>query len=384
MASWHNIRFLESSGNLKPLIRARTGRTPSTTLVREIGACLQQGRLFYERASETPLELKPLLLYYGLVAFAKAMVVGTKLRQLSTLRHAHGLTDVSAQGCRLLDLRVKIDSAGTFQEFNDVVAPLSKFCYWGADSRPTSVVLPSASAKDLENRCWGLKDILSRIPGLQDLYRATFNEEPNTAALGVDFQARNDDYCEIRIDDRRIFSSRQELRGFVEDWRDRYPFLKDWHFVSGRHAYGRSFLNFANIENKGVDEFSEDQLEPANGGFQNVTEFWRDQSFPRIPIRSILVSMGGGFSPASPHAIVPLDGLYPSEFALHFLSLFLLSSVVRYRPDTWAHAISRSILADKPPDDELIALLEDFLHLNATDIPELVVKALNPHQDEHA
>ena len=234
MASWHNIRFLESSGNLKPLIRARTGRTPSTTLVREIGACLQQGRLFYERASETPLELKPLLLYYGLVAFAKAMVVGTKLRQLSTLRHAHGLTDVSAQGCRLLDLRVKIDSAGTFQEFNDVVAPLSKFCYWGADSRPTSVVLPSASAKDLENRCWGLKDILSRIPGLQDLYRATFNEEPNTAALGVDFQARNDDYCEIRIDDRRIFSSRQELRGFVDDWRDRYPFLKDWHLSQGR------------------------------------------------------------------------------------------------------------------------------------------------------
>lgn len=384
MASWQNIRFLESSGNLKPIIRARTGRTPSTTLVREIGACLQQGRLFYEHASETSLELKPLLLYYGLVSFAKALVVGTKLRPLSTLRHAHGLTDASAQGCRLRDLRVKIDSAGTFQEFNDVVAPLSRFCYWGADSRPTSIVLPSASSKELENRCWGLKDILSRIPGLEDLYRATFNEEPNTVALGVSFQATYDDYCEIQIDDRRIFSSRQELRRFVEDWRDRYPFLKDWRFLSGRHEYGRSFLTFANIENKGVDEFSEDQLEPDKGGFQAVTEFGRDQSFPRIPIRSILVSMGGGFSRASPHAIVPLDGLYPSDFALHFLSLFLLSSVVRYRPDTWAHAISRSIMADKPPDDELIALLEDFLHLNASDIPELVVKALNPHQDEHA
>lgn len=340
--------------------------------------------MFYERASDTPLEIRPLLLYYGLVAFTKALVVATKLQPLSTLRHAHGLTDASPHGCRLRDLRLSIDSAGTFQEFNDVVAPLSRFCYFGADMRPTAAHIPSANTKDLTGRCWGLKDILSRIPGLEDLYRATFNEECNTESLGVYFDARSADFCEIKIYDRRIFSDLQELRSFVQDWRDRYPFLTQWRFVSGTRAWGRSFLVFVNIEKSGVDEFGGDQLEPGNGGFQNTTNFHRDESFPRIPVHSILAPMGGGVSGVTPYAIAPLDGLYPSEFALQYLSLFLLSSVVRYRPDTWAHAISRSVLADKPADDELVALLERFLEVNASDIPTLILKALNPHQDEYA
>jgi len=70
--SWHRIRFLESVTHLKALLRARSGRTPLTSVAHEISACLQQGRLFYEAAADAPLEIRPLLLYYGFVAFAKA------------------------------------------------------------------------------------------------------------------------------------------------------------------------------------------------------------------------------------------------------------------------------------------------------------------------
>jgi hypothetical protein len=41
---WHKCKFLESVDNLKPLVKVRFGREPSTTLAREIIACLLQGR----------------------------------------------------------------------------------------------------------------------------------------------------------------------------------------------------------------------------------------------------------------------------------------------------------------------------------------------------
>jgi hypothetical protein len=42
---WHKCRFLESSENLKPLVKMRFGREPSSSLAREISAGLLQGRL---------------------------------------------------------------------------------------------------------------------------------------------------------------------------------------------------------------------------------------------------------------------------------------------------------------------------------------------------
>ena len=70
-ANWHECRFLESSENLKPLVKKRFGREPSTSVAREIAVCLQQGRLFYEAAAASPLEIKPLQMFYGMVAFLR-------------------------------------------------------------------------------------------------------------------------------------------------------------------------------------------------------------------------------------------------------------------------------------------------------------------------
>jgi hypothetical protein len=38
---WSKIRFLESTENLKSIVRQSSGRTPSTTAARDITACLQ-------------------------------------------------------------------------------------------------------------------------------------------------------------------------------------------------------------------------------------------------------------------------------------------------------------------------------------------------------
>src|ERR1700722_18942468 len=132
---WHKCKFLESTENLKPLVKKRFGREPSSSVAREIAACLLQGRLFYEAAASSPMEIRPLQQFYGMVGFAKAIVVASKLSSLSTLRPTHGLTDISAGNSRIADLRLKIQGSGTFQEFNDVMAPLARLCYLDGSSR---------------------------------------------------------------------------------------------------------------------------------------------------------------------------------------------------------------------------------------------------------
>jgi YaaC-like Protein len=109
---WHKCKFLESTENLKPLVKKRFGREPSSSIAREIGACLLQGRLFYEAAASSPLEIRPLQQFYGMVGFAKALIVSSSLNSLATLRPAHGLTDISAGNSRISDLRLRIERTG--------------------------------------------------------------------------------------------------------------------------------------------------------------------------------------------------------------------------------------------------------------------------------
>jgi len=130
---------------------------------------LQQGRLFYAAAAESPLEIKPLQLFYGMLGFAKALVLGRSLHGLETLPQTHGIRDVSAGNARISDLRVKIEGDGTFQRFNDVCAPLTRIPYFEGTSTPAIRYVPSMKAVNLHGLELSLKDILGRIPTLDDL-----------------------------------------------------------------------------------------------------------------------------------------------------------------------------------------------------------------------
>lgn len=133
----------------------------------------------------------------------------------------------------------------------------------------------------------------------------------------------------------------------------------------------------------GLDEFSDTELMSVGAGFTMTSDASGIPTVPRTPVQSILVPMAGGFPEGHSYAMAPIDGLYPSEFALHYLMLFMLASVVRYRPDTWAHAISRSVLSNRPADDEVLAILERFLEVHLSSIVGLVVPALNPNEDRY-
>jgi hypothetical protein len=102
---WSKIRFLESTDNLKSIVHQSIGRTPSTTVARDIAACLQQGRIFFEIAANAPLQVKPLQIYYGMVGFAKAIILARQgLSSIATLAQSHGMSEISDQDARIEDM----------------------------------------------------------------------------------------------------------------------------------------------------------------------------------------------------------------------------------------------------------------------------------------
>jgi hypothetical protein len=375
---WHKCKFLESSDNLKPLTKMRFGREPSTTRAREIIACLQQGRLFYEAAETSPLEIKPLQQFYGMIGFAKALVTAKSLQSLATLKKSHGVRDVSKENARIADLTVHIDRDGTFQEFNDVVAPLTRLRYVNNAYKSSLVNIPSTSSQDLFGLELSLRDILSRVPGIDALYRMTFGEHPNNVPLSVEPRMQGVEEIRVRIDDKQLFSDRESLRKIVSRLRDKFPFLCDWRLTSAQLAWGYSVIYFRNMENKGIDEFSEPYL-------SSVSESFEERPVPNdenklFSFAERIHPLAGGFS-GSQTAISPVRGFHFSEFSLHYLGLYLLSSLVRYRPQIWTHAISRSSFENLEADDKALSLIERFLALNSQIVPDVVTTILNPLED---
>jgi len=324
---WHLIKFLESSDNLKPLIKKRFGREPNTSLAREIIACLQQGRLFYEAAERAPLEIAPLQLFYGMVGFSKALILASSLKSISALKPAHGIIDVSQQKSRISDLTIKIGESGTFQEFNDFVAPLCRVCY--TDYRSTerrTVHLRSAASDDIRGLSINLEQIFARIPGLESLYALTFGRPALTAPYSIatpNFSTA----LQIQINDTNGFGDRDSLKRIVDHWRDRFPMLRMWRVAAAQYQWRETSILFENHPRAGNDELSSPDCVWTTEGFER--QFTPDDAHLRFGIKE-------GFNPTAgylmggSYLIAPLNGIYLSDFSLQYLALFLLSSLVRY------------------------------------------------------
>jgi hypothetical protein len=102
-----------------------------------------------------------------------------------------------------------------------------------------------------------------------------------------------------------------------------------------------------------------------------ATEFLHIQQVPRLPLKTLIGSDGGGFSGAR-CLISPAGGVYFSKYSIHYPGMFLLSSLVRYRPQTWVHAISRTVTGEKPSDDQALTLLEAFMNVHYAEIPATI------------
>lgn len=374
-AEWHLLQFLESSENLRKAIARHHGWRPSDTRAREIAACLRQGRLFYETGAASPTDISPLQFFYGMVAFAKALtLVCDRTTGLSALVPGHGIRDDSAANSRLEELVASIDNRGTLAEFNDVVASRNRLCYFDEENHPRSIVIPCADSATISGLRCTFKDILSRIPGMHSLYTETTGEFASTTPVVIQAPSIPENKWSIRIDDLRRYDDRDGLRAIVGELRVRFPFLAAWRVLEAQRAWGRSIIQFVNVAPDG-DDLAEGVLFAAGGAFYVPPELVNVGRFQNVGRH--LDPIAGGFG-GTVSAISPLHGLNLSEYTLHYVALFMLSSVVRYRPQTWMHVLSRAVTQVRPADDSMLALVELLLYTNQHQIPNFVTEVINP------
>jgi hypothetical protein len=82
---------------------------------------------------------------------------------------------------------------------------------------------------------------------------------------------------------------------------------------------------------------------------------------------------GGLHTGGDTHLIEPIGGLFLPEFALFYMGMFLLSSLVRYRPDIWSNVLSRRAVSNNPVGDKALSLIEHFIEIALSNFPQLTV-----------
>jgi hypothetical protein len=375
----YDSKFLESTDNLKRVLKESLGLDINSTVATGATVCLQHGRLYFEAAEKSPLEIKPLLIFYGIMNYAKALVIARNLMKIEALPRSHGLNDKSSQTSKLEELTVKMGKEGTFQQFNDSVRKLDCIDYKnGRLNRYDYITIPTAESRLLINREFTLKDILSRICCLEHLYSETFCEESKTTYCGISYENEAWGFAQLRIEDRNVIDNSESRKHIIDKLKRRHPFLENWCLIEAQGNVDHSVLTFANFDKSSATKIYSNVYEQENGNY-SVGPFgmgFKTKEYKCVNFWDIIQPIGGGLTNGS-YLIEPFDGTCISELSLYYLGMYLLSSLVRYRPQIWMHSLSRLSIINLPSDDAALALIEKFLEETLNVFPSAIVKAMS-------
>lgn len=375
----YDSKFLESTDNLKKIVKKSLGREPNSEVAKGATVCLQQGRLYFEAAEKSPMEIKPLLIFYGIVNYSKGLVIERNFMKIESLPQKHGICDISSQTSKLEGLKVKCEGEGTFQQFNNSVCKLDYIEYKKRNIYEY-ITIPTAESGSLENNEYTLKDILARMHRLAPLYKATFCEEPKSIRCDISYEDARSGLVKLSIKEEDIINDSQSRGRIINKLKDKYPFLEDWMLIEARGSSDHSVLVFTNLDkissgnitkNCGYSELEngEYSIGPFYTGLKHgqykCVNFWE-------------IMQPTGVDPSNDtYLIEPIDGICISELSLYYLGMFLLSSLVRYRPQIWIHSLSHLATSDSPSDDAALALIEKFLEDTINVFPSAIVKAMS-------
>lgn len=368
---WYRIKFLESTENLKKMLSQAHEKQISNGLANDIKACLQQGRSFFEIAGQSPLEIKPLQMFYGMLAFGKAISMSQSLKRLDTFLPSHGLKDASTSTTPLEELGAKFEGQGTFQVMNDSARNIEK-AYFHVGHQTNIVKIRKCDSKELEGKSINLKEIWARTLDMQKLFEDTFREKPKIFSCSQFSKGFWGPGLSFQIYYFPITKERAVLKEHVEALRTKFPFLNNWRIYSASWDGPETTITFVDALPNGLDEFSEDFLK------EDAHKFIATESEESDDIRTELLDniepISGGLH-ANTCIIEPFETLYLSELCLYYLGMFILSNLVRYRPNIWSNAISGRLGPKETVDDRCLAMVEKFLALSESRFPIMVEQA---------
>jgi hypothetical protein len=377
--AWYQLKFLESTQNLKSILSNNAGQSISDRLCNNIMVCLQQGKSFFEIAESSPLETKPLIVFYGMMGFARAMIMARTLSCIETLPQKHGLKDISSNVTKLESLTLKVTTDGTLHRMNDSVRTLEKFIVH-RDSDVYYVRQPTIESQGLHGRTFTLRDILARIDQIRKLYRDTFSENAKVVSCSHFTETILDSHQCLEFKVYVDVAPKEDLLQIVGDLRNTFTFLKNWNFKGAQHVAGLFVsVEFTNQKYPGQDPDHNSDVVAWIANPYTSKAHQRSDGPPVFEdgILSRTAPISGGLSSdMNTHVIEPFEGVFLSELTLFYMGMFLLSSLVRYRPDIWSNTLSRRAVSNNPVDDKALALIERFIEISLSNFPQFVVNII--------
>ncbi len=308
---WEHLSVYGSVDVVKQAYFRKHHRQLSAQKAIEITSHILQGRDYFEGVNHASQLTKPLLLYYGVLAFTRAVILFNDPRARETsLSSSHGLQIVGWQNTLSLGLKYLPDlqvrfCRGSFSEFAFVTSNNQNVrAITLLGNRREEDLIAVAGTRDVSTATLTLKDILERLPDLIEIYHRIYEELPRSYLCRAVF-VTPPGALEINL---RDFSGRapttQELK--------RHLALPDDARFSVFDKGENLYLH--------IDRLSRDDMV---------------DSFPYV------VSSGSKTFLLAPFS----GGLKLSYFSLLFVASYMIGMMVRYFPTVWA-SLSRGINGD--------------------------------------
>jgi hypothetical protein len=339
---WESLSFFESLDLIRRRFKSRHHEDLPANKAREIVAHLTQGREYFRSADGATDLIRPLLLYYGALALTRALVLflDPDARE-ATLKKSHGLTIKGwethlAKGLEEVpNLTVSLEQ-GTFDQLCEVTENLDRALVF-RPPYPNRTSWKRKGSKDIPpGTKITIREVLSRIPELRDLFERTFDDYSDCLPTFV--------FClsETTQTDISILATSRPL---PEEARIRSSLQ-----LSQNHVLSRA------------------ETHPLAGNVPNLTFRVLHQSiddlFARIPLTR--TDREGVTFMVSP---LP-TGVRLSPLSLLFILAYSMSMLVRYFPSQW------SALIGKEKGDFVLPLLKASVLLVEEEFPRLVLVEL--------
>jgi hypothetical protein len=91
-----------------------------------------------------------------------------------------------------------------------------------------TVPLRAAESSQLNGISLSLRDILTRIPSLDVLYKMTFGADALTTGMTIETPRTSSDCFQIQVQVHEAFSDLPSLKQIVDGLRERFPVLRKW------------------------------------------------------------------------------------------------------------------------------------------------------------
>ena len=354
--------FFESGDNLKKHLRTHAGFAPNLTQAADIAACLSQAREFLRISRAADLSIRPITLYYGMAALAKALVLSFgNPKLLTSFPPSHGLKAPSTFGVPMESLEVRAD--GTDGLFHRFVDSLSHREHMIAEIRKVGKLRIWTKLSDSSHLAGfhaSLKDFLARVEGLADFIRETFDETPMNAPVEFNLARFGADQKESETWNPQASLVFRLPIGEDEKWiRNLHPRLSEWRFRDDTGNLGDSLRGVVVFENLPP------YLSPRPTDIFGQGPLLRHLSGLTIPLTR---GVQGDF-----RLIASVGDITIPEPAIQLAAAFLLSTIARYRPDIWS---AFSTFSPNQKNSRLRALIEAFLDRASSVFPLQVLAAL--------